>query len=57
MIAHLNTSESVLEDAIVEFDPGEGFVGHVGGDAFVAVVNPDIAEQVAKRICERFDDV
>ena len=34
---------------------GEGFVGHVGGDDFVAVVDPDIAEEVAKRICERFD--
>jgi diguanylate cyclase (GGDEF)-like protein len=44
-----------IQDAVVEFDPGEGFVGHVGGDDFVAVVNPDIAEQVAKRICERFD--
>ena len=44
-----------IQDAVVEFDPAEGFVGHVGGDDFVAVVNPDIAEQVAKRICERFD--
>jgi hypothetical protein len=27
----------------------------VGGDDFVAVVSPGVAEQVAKRICERFD--
>ena len=30
-------------------------MGHVGGDDFVAVVNPEVAEHVAKRICERFD--
>ena len=46
----------IIQDAVVEFDPGEGFVGHVGGDDFVAVVNPDIAEEVAKRICHRFDE-
>ena len=33
----------------------EGFVGHVGGDDFVVVVRPEAAEDVAKRICERFD--
>src|SRR4249919_4071960 len=51
----IQSTARIIQDAIVEFDPGEGFVGHVGGDDFVAVVNPDIAEQVAKRICERFD--
>src|SRR5207237_6242558 len=33
----------------------EGFVGHVGGDDFVVVVTPDVAEQTAVRIIERFD--
>ncbi len=51
----IQSTARIIQDAIVEFDAGEGFVGHVGGDDFVAVVNPDIAEQVAKRICERFD--
>jgi diguanylate cyclase (GGDEF)-like protein len=51
----IQATARIIQDAIVEFEPGEGFVGHVGGDDFVAVVNPDIAEQVAKRICERFD--
>lgn len=30
-------------------------MGHVGGDDFVAVVPPEVAEDVAKRIVERFD--
>jgi GGDEF domain-containing protein len=40
----------------VEFAAADGFVGHVGGDDFVAVVPPEVAEDAAKRICERFDD-
>jgi GGDEF domain-containing protein len=33
----------------------DGFVGRVGCDDFVAVLKPDIAEDVAKRIVEAFD--
>jgi diguanylate cyclase (GGDEF)-like protein len=51
----IQATARIIQDAVVEFDPGEGFVGHVGGDDFVAVVNPDVAEQVAERICVRFD--
>jgi diguanylate cyclase (GGDEF)-like protein len=51
----IQATARIIQDAVVEFDPGEGFVGHVGGDDFVAVVNPDVAEQVAERICARFD--
>jgi diguanylate cyclase (GGDEF)-like protein len=44
----------MIQDAVVAVDP-DGFVGHVGGDDFVAVVQPEHAEDVAKRVCERFD--
>jgi diguanylate cyclase (GGDEF)-like protein len=44
----------MIQDAVMATD-GEGFVGHVGGDDFVAVVDPEMAEDVAKRVCERFD--
>jgi diguanylate cyclase (GGDEF)-like protein len=44
----------MLQDAVMAYDQ-DGFVGHVGGDDFVAVVLPDTAEDVAKRVCERFD--
>jgi diguanylate cyclase (GGDEF)-like protein len=44
----------MLQDAVMAFDQ-DGFVGHVGGDDFVAVVLPDTAEDVATRVCERFD--
>jgi diguanylate cyclase (GGDEF)-like protein len=44
----------MIQDAVMSHDP-DGFVGHVGGDDFVAVVEPETAEDVAKRVCERFD--
>jgi diguanylate cyclase (GGDEF)-like protein len=44
----------MIQDAVMASDQ-EGFVGHVGGDDFVAVVEPDVAEDVAKAVCDRFD--
>jgi diguanylate cyclase (GGDEF)-like protein len=46
----------IIQDAVVEHVGTEGFVGHVGGDDFVAVLAPEPSEAVAKRICERFDE-
>ncbi|HSH68612.1 MAG TPA: response regulator, partial [Deferrisomatales bacterium] len=34
-----------------------GFVGHIGGDDFVVVTDPDRAEAVARGIIERFDRI
>jgi diguanylate cyclase (GGDEF)-like protein len=44
----------MIQDAVIANDR-DGFVGHVGGDDFVAVVEPDMAEDVAKFVCDRFD--
>src|SRR4249919_3149124 len=51
----IQATARIVQDAVVEFAGSDGFVGHVGGDDFVAVVPPEIAEDVAKRIVERFD--
>src|SRR6266480_2572296 len=40
----IQSTARIIQDAVVEFDGSEGFVGHVGGDDFVAVVDPEIAE-------------
>jgi len=53
----IQATARIIQDAIVELDPVEGFVGHVGGDDFVAVVSPEVAERVAQRICESFGEV
>ena len=40
----------------IETHSSEGsFAGHVGGDDFIAIVNPDQAETVAQEIIDRFD--
>lgn len=32
------------------------FVGHIGGDDFVAIIRPEVSESFAKEVIERFDD-
>ncbi|HET7845970.1 MAG TPA: response regulator, partial [Acidimicrobiia bacterium] len=32
------------------------FVGHIGGDDFVAIIPPEMAESFCKEVIERFDD-
>jgi diguanylate cyclase (GGDEF)-like protein len=51
----IQSTAHIIQGAVMDLDDGLGFVGHVGGDDFVAVVEPNSAEQVAARICERFD--
>jgi diguanylate cyclase (GGDEF)-like protein len=42
-----------VQDDLMEPDT---FVGHVGGDDFVVIVSPDLAEPAAELICRRFDE-
>ena len=51
----IQATARIIQDAVVEFDGAGGFVGHVGGDDFVAVVGTEAAEPAAKKICEAFD--
>jgi diguanylate cyclase (GGDEF)-like protein len=51
----IQATARIIQDAVVEYAGSEGFVGHVGGDDFVAVVPPEVGEEVSKRIVERFD--
>jgi diguanylate cyclase (GGDEF)-like protein len=52
----IQATARLIQDAVAELDGEEGFVGHVGGDDFVMVVDTEPAEAVAARICERFDE-
>jgi diguanylate cyclase (GGDEF)-like protein len=45
----------ILQEIVEDMAKVEGFVGHVGGDDFVVVVSPDVAEQAAALMCQRFD--
>ncbi len=43
-------------EAADSLDLGDTFIGHIGGDDFVAVVPTDMAESFCKEVIERFDD-
>jgi diguanylate cyclase (GGDEF)-like protein len=45
----------LVDDTVRTMTDGAGFVGHVGGDDFVAIVPPAKAASVAQALVERFD--
>jgi diguanylate cyclase (GGDEF)-like protein len=49
-------SADVLRYALVDVGDEEGFVGHIGGDDFVAITDADVAEAFCKTVIDRFDD-
>jgi diguanylate cyclase (GGDEF)-like protein len=51
----IQSTARIIQDAVVSFGGADAFIGHVGGDDFVAVVPTEVAEDIAKRIAERFD--
>src|SRR2546422_6117781 len=51
----IQATARILQEATEELSGSQGFVGHVGGDDFVTLANPDVAEQTAERIIELFD--
>jgi diguanylate cyclase (GGDEF)-like protein len=46
----------LLTEVVHEVAGPQGFVGHVGGDDFILVVDPEIGEDLAKKIVDRFDE-
>lgn len=50
------TAAGVLDEAVRRLGGPDAFVGHIGGDDFVALVGPEAAEEVARRVSERFDE-
>ena len=49
------TANTLVEAALEVGDPS-CFIGHVGGDDFIMVMDPSSAEQFCKAVTERFDD-
>jgi DNA-binding response OmpR family regulator len=45
----------LLEETLARFAGSDGFVGHIGGDDFAALVPADVAEEAAEWICGHFD--
>jgi len=51
----IQATAKLIEEAALSASGGEAFVGHVGGDDFVVVVEPQVAAAVAEEIVQRFD--
>src|SRR6266508_1471238 len=51
----LALTAQVLRLAAQEAAGPDGFVGHIGGDDFVALVPPEAAEVFSRRVIESFD--
>jgi diguanylate cyclase (GGDEF)-like protein len=49
-------SADVLRQSVADVGDAEGFVGHIGGDDFVAITEADHAEAFCKSVIDRFDD-
>src|SRR5690606_24527447 len=45
-----------LQDAAHAIGQSDAFIGHIGGDDFVAIVDAEMAEAYCKEVIERFDD-
>lgn len=45
----------IIADVIGETSAESDFIGHIGGDDFVVIVNPEKMEQVCQKIIEEFD--
>jgi diguanylate cyclase (GGDEF)-like protein len=45
-----------FSDAAEALDIGGAFIGHIGGDDFVVIAPPEMAESFCKEVIERFDD-
>lgn len=48
---------ALLHDSVTAFCPGEGFVGHIGGDDFIFIVPRARADEVCAAILRSFDEL
>lgn len=47
----------IIQEALAAADRGgTGFVGHIGGDDFMVLLDPDDAEEFSSQVVESFDD-
>jgi diguanylate cyclase (GGDEF)-like protein len=54
--AAIKATAELLQDILNGYDGETCFLGHVGGDDFVILVEPEVAEEVAAKVITRFDE-
>jgi|GEM_PF-1139213 len=45
----------LIQSAVAEWGGRDDFVGHIGGDDFIALLEPERAEELCRRLVSRFD--
>ncbi|MBI2169473.1 MAG: response regulator [Actinobacteria bacterium] len=51
----LRYTAEVIRTALERHPSARNFLGHLGGDDFIAVTSPDLVEEVCREICQTFD--
>ncbi len=52
----LRFTSMLLIEVVDEVGSGSDFVGHIGGDQFIIITNPEAAQKIKERLVQRFDD-
>jgi diguanylate cyclase (GGDEF)-like protein len=53
--AAIQAAARIIADTAMEVSGDEAFVGHIGGDDFVVIARPAVAERLSRAIADRFD--
>lgn len=53
----IKKTADTLAFAVKTYGTPNDFLGHIGGDDFIIVSTPDVAEQIAQHVCSNFDTV
>jgi diguanylate cyclase (GGDEF)-like protein len=51
----LKATAKIIQDVSLSVGGSKSFVGHIGGDDFIAVVDPELSQDVAEEVITRFD--
>jgi diguanylate cyclase (GGDEF)-like protein len=51
----IKLTADILTDGIRDFGESEDFIGHIGGDDFLLITQPDKADQISQAVISRFD--
>jgi diguanylate cyclase (GGDEF)-like protein len=55
--AAIKATADLLQSVLDGYGGETCFLGHVGGDDFVILTDPDVAEEVAQKVIRRFDEM
>jgi GGDEF domain-containing protein len=52
----IQTTAGIIDKAVAEYGSDDDFIGHIGGDDFVVLTNPDLYKDICEAVIKRFDE-